>query len=41
VSIREAIVGQSQMPRLETSNADIEMDDELDLTTLPTLEEYR
>jgi putative transposase len=41
VSIREAIVGQSKMTSLETSNADIEMDDELDLTTLPTLEEYR
>ncbi len=41
VSIREAIVGQSKMTRLETSNANSEMDDELDLTTLPTLEEYR
>ncbi len=41
VSIREAIVGQSKMTSLEPSNADIEMDDELDLTTLPTLEEYR
>ncbi len=41
VSIREAIVGQSKATGLETSNADIEMDDELDLTSLPTLEEYR
>jgi putative transposase len=41
VSIREAIVGQSQKAGLQLSNADAEMDDELDLTTLPTLEEYR
>jgi putative transposase len=41
VSIREAIVGQSKTTRLEPSNTEIEMDDELDLTSLPALEEYR
>src|SRR6266571_1681746 len=41
VSIREAIVGQSKTTRLELGNAESEMDDELDLTTLPVLEEYR
>ncbi len=41
ISLREAIVGQPKMANLPSSNADAEMDDELDLTTLPTLEEYR
>jgi len=41
VSIREAIVGQSRTTSLATINVDVEIDDELDLTTLPTLEEYR
>ncbi len=40
-SIREAIVGQSKTERLPPSNADAEMDDELDLATLPHYEEYR
>ena len=43
VSIREAILGQSISTGLElsTSTAESEADDELDLTALPTLEEYR
>jgi putative transposase len=41
VAIREAIVGQSRTTSLATNNVDVEIDDELDLTTLPTLEEYR
>ncbi len=41
ISLREAIVGQPKTASLPSSNADAEMDDELDLTTLPTLEEYR
>jgi putative transposase len=41
VSIREAILGQSKMTRIEPPNTDIEIDDELDLTALPTLGEYR
>jgi putative transposase len=42
VSMREAIVGQFPRGGLETSEAFQEMDDdELDLTTLPMLEEYR
>ena len=41
VSIREAIVGQSQMASLKPSDASQEMDDELDLATLPKYEEYR
>jgi putative transposase len=40
-SIREAIVGQSKTINLEPGLADIEMDDEFDLTALPALEEYR
>ena len=40
-AIREAIVDPSKTTRIAPSIADIEMDDELDLTTLPTLEEYR
>ena len=40
VSIREAIVGQSKTTSLELSHAE-EMDEELDLATLPALEEYR
>ena len=40
-SIREAIIGRSKTTSLEPSRADSEMDDELDLTTLPVLEEYR
>jgi putative transposase len=40
-SIREAIVGQAKTTPIAPSTADSEMDDELDLTTLPTLEEYR
>ncbi len=39
VSIREAIVGQSKTTSLELSHAE-EMDEELDLATLPALEEY-
>jgi len=41
VAIREAIVGPTNRAHLETSDTDLERDDELDLTTLPTLEEYR
>ena len=41
VAIREAIVGPSNRAHLEANDTDLEMDDELDLTTLPTLEEYR
>ena len=40
VSIREAIVGQAKTASLEPSNAESELDEELDLTTLPKLEEY-
>jgi hypothetical protein len=36
-SIREAIVGQAKTTPIAPSTADSEMDDELDLTTLPTL----
>ncbi len=41
VSIREAIVGQSKTASLQPGDADAEVDEELDLATLPTLEEYR
>src|SRR6266700_6074803 len=41
ISLREAIVGQPKMARLPSSNTEASMDEELDLTTLPTLEEYR
>ncbi len=41
LSIREAIVGQAKTISLEPSDTDVELDDELDLTTLPMLEEYR
>lgn len=41
ISIREAIVDQAKTIGFEPSNTDVELDDELDLTTLPTLEEYR
>ena len=41
VSIREAIVGRSQMSRQQSSAAEQEIDDELDLATLPRYEEYR
>jgi putative transposase len=41
VSIREAIVGQSKTAIPPSSNAEAEMDDELDLATLPRYEEYR
>ena len=40
ISLREAIVGQPKTVHLPSSNGDAEIDDELDLTTLPTLEEY-
>jgi putative transposase len=40
ISLREAIVGQPKMAGLLSSNNDAEVDDELDLATLPTLEEY-
>jgi len=39
--IREAIVGQSQMARQEPSASEQEIDEELDLATLPRYEEYR
>jgi putative transposase len=39
--IREAIVGQSQMARQEPSAPEQEIDEELDLATLPRYEEYR
>lgn len=41
VAIREAIVGLTNRASLEASDIDLEMDEELDLRTLPTLEEYR
>jgi len=41
IALREAIVDQPKMVNLPSSNADAEMDDELDLTTLPQYEEYR
>ncbi len=41
ISLREAIVGRPKMATLPSSNTEASMDDELDLTTLPTLEEYR
>ncbi len=41
ISLREAIVGQPKTATLPSSNADAEMDDELDITTLPQYEEYR
>ena len=43
VSIRDAIVGRAMSTDLplDLSPAESEADDELDLTTLPTLEEYR
>jgi len=43
VSIRDAIVGRAMSTNLplDLSPAESEADDELDLTTLPTLEEYR
>jgi len=40
LSLREAIVGQPKTVHLPSSDVDAEIDDELDLTTLPTLEEY-
>jgi putative transposase len=40
-SIREAILGPSKTISLEPGLAETEMDDELDLTALPALEEYR
>jgi putative transposase len=43
-SIREAIVGPSNMIHAQSSSIEIDMaegDEELDLDTLPTLEEYR
>jgi len=40
-SIREAILGPSKTIGLEPGLAETEMDDELDLTALPALEEYR
>lgn len=40
-AIREAIVGQFQMTGLESSDDLQEMDEELDLATLPQYEEYR
>jgi putative transposase len=41
ISLREAIVGQPKMVSLPSSTTEASMDEELDLTTLPTLEEYR
>ncbi len=43
VSIRDAIVGRAMSTDLplDLNPAESEADDELDLTTLPTLEEYR
>jgi len=43
VSIRDAIVGRAMSTDLplDLSPDESEADDELDLTTLPTLEEYR
>jgi putative transposase len=41
VSIREAIVGPPKIASLLSSTTDAEVDDELDLAALPTLEEYR
>jgi putative transposase len=41
ISLREAIAGHPKTASLPSSNADTEMDDELDLTTLPQYEEYR
>ena len=41
VSIREAIVGQAETAQIELPIDESEPDDELDLTTLPELEEYR
>src|SRR5437868_12066608 len=39
--IREAITGQLSASLKDPGTTEHEMDDELDLTTLPTLEEYR
>jgi putative transposase len=41
MSIREAIVGPSKTASLQPGNAGTEVDEELDLATLPVLEEYR
>lgn len=41
VSIREAIVGPPQTMSLHSGPTFAEVDEELDLATLPTLEEYR
>jgi putative transposase len=41
ISLREAIVGQPKMASLPSSNTEALIDDELDLASLPTLEEYR
>jgi putative transposase len=40
VAIREAIVGPSKITSLPPSQTEVEMDDELDLATLPRYEEY-
>ena len=41
MSIREAIVGPLKLAHFPPSQVEVELDDALDLTTLPTLEEYR
>jgi len=41
ISIREAIVGPSKAASLQPGLAEAEDDEELDLATLPALEEYR
>jgi putative transposase len=40
VSIREAIVGRSKITSLPLSQVEVELDEELDLATLPRYEEY-
>jgi putative transposase len=39
-AIREAIVGSSKMARLPPSQVEVDLDEELDLATLPRYEEY-